>query len=215
RGASDWSKIPGAVEIPFQLRTETDGNTAPSRKLTKAQEDNANSSHSSHFMLYGGSAAPGPAARVNFVNLPLQDMCVCLQEWEKLNYDIHTLRYTRREVRSRWKKILLRLGYQCEVDNLLCVNRQSRFSRDPEHLEKATQLLKQLLDHTSLFPPGTEHQDRYLFVMDRLVSLDSAEEFVRLAKENYPRKDAPISMHYLSWSSGGSTLPHLVLVLNL
>ncbi|XP_029968342.1 melanoregulin [Salarias fasciatus] len=111
------------------------------------------------------------------------------EEWEKLNYDIHTLRYTRREVRSRWKKILLRLGYQCEVDNLLCVNRQSRFSRDPEHLEKATQLLKQLLDHTSLFPPGTEHQDRYLFVMDRLVSLDSAEEFVRLAKENYPRKD--------------------------
>lgn len=32
------------------------------------------------------------------------------QEWEKLNYDIYTLRYTRREVRSRWKKILLQLG---------------------------------------------------------------------------------------------------------
>ncbi|CAN9497933.1 unnamed protein product [Ophioblennius macclurei] len=111
------------------------------------------------------------------------------EEWEKLNYDIHTLRYARREVRSRWRKILLRLGYQCEVDNLLCVNRQSRFSRDPEHLDKATQLLKQLLDHTSLFPPGAEHQDRYLFVMDRLVSLDSAEDFVRLAKEKYPQKD--------------------------
>ncbi|MEQ2233324.1 hypothetical protein ILYODFUR_020617 [Ilyodon furcidens] len=31
------------------------------------------------------------------------------EEWEKLNYDIHTLRYARREVRSRWKKILLQL----------------------------------------------------------------------------------------------------------
>ncbi|XP_041856886.1 melanoregulin-like [Melanotaenia boesemani] len=110
------------------------------------------------------------------------------EEWEKLNYDIHTLRYTRREVRSRWKKILLQLGYQCEVDSLLCVNSQSRFSRDQEHLNKAADLLKQLLDHTCLFPPGKEHHNRYLYVMDRLVSLDSAEDFVRLAKEKYPKK---------------------------
>ncbi|XP_022059705.1 melanoregulin-like [Acanthochromis polyacanthus] len=111
------------------------------------------------------------------------------EEWEKLNYDIHTLRYTRREVRSRWKKILLQLGYQCEVDALLSVNCQSLFSRDQEHINKATELLKQLLDCTSLFPPGTGFQNRYLFVMDRLVLLDSAEDFVRLAKEKYPKKD--------------------------
>uniref|UniRef100_A0A3Q1FHF8 Melanoregulin n=1 Tax=Acanthochromis polyacanthus TaxID=80966 RepID=A0A3Q1FHF8_9TELE len=89
------------------------------------------------------------------------------EEWEKLNYDIHTLRYTRREVRSRWKKILLQLGYQCEVDALLSVNCQSLFSRDQEHINKATELLKQLLDCTSLFPPGTGFQNRYLFVMVR------------------------------------------------
>ncbi|XP_044222342.1 melanoregulin-like [Thunnus albacares] len=112
------------------------------------------------------------------------------EEWEKLNYDIYTLRYARREVRSRWKKILLQLGYQCEVDALLCVNRQSRLSRDQEHLNRATELFKQLLDQTSLFPPGTGHQNRYLYVMDRLVSLDSAEDFVRLAKEKYPQKDS-------------------------
>ncbi|XP_017276166.1 melanoregulin [Kryptolebias marmoratus] len=111
------------------------------------------------------------------------------EEWEKLNYDIHTLCYARREVRYRWKKILLQLGYQCEVDSLLCVNRQSRFGPDQEHLGRATELLKQLLDHTSLFPPGTEHHNRYLYVMDRLVSLDSAEEFVRLAKKKYPKKE--------------------------
>ncbi|XP_013871923.1 melanoregulin [Austrofundulus limnaeus] len=111
------------------------------------------------------------------------------EEWEKLNYDIHTLCYARREVRYRWKKILLQLGYQCEVDSLLCVNRKSRFGPDQEHLGKATELLTQLLDHTSLFPPGTEHHNRYLYVMDRLVSLDSAEEFVRLAKHKYPKKE--------------------------
>ncbi|KAK2839563.1 hypothetical protein Q5P01_013303 [Channa striata] len=87
------------------------------------------------------------------------------EEWEKLNYDIHTLRHTRREVRSRWRKVLLQLGYQCEVDALLCVNRQSRYDPDQEHLDRATELLKQLLDHTSLFPPGAGHQSRYIYVM--------------------------------------------------
>uniref|UniRef100_A0A3B1JY40 Melanoregulin n=1 Tax=Astyanax mexicanus TaxID=7994 RepID=A0A3B1JY40_ASTMX len=32
------------------------------------------------------------------------------EEWEKLNYDIHTLKCARREVCARWKKILLLLG---------------------------------------------------------------------------------------------------------
>ncbi|XP_012738020.2 melanoregulin [Fundulus heteroclitus] len=111
------------------------------------------------------------------------------EEWEKLNYDIHTLRYARREVRSRWKKILLQLGYQCEVDSLLCMNRQSHFSPNQEHLDKAADLLKQLLDHSSLFPRGTGHHNIYLHVMDRLVSLDSADDFIKLAKEKYPKKE--------------------------
>ncbi|XP_053733691.1 melanoregulin-like [Synchiropus splendidus] len=110
------------------------------------------------------------------------------EEWEKLNYDIYTLRYTRREVRSRWKKILLQLGYQCEIDALLSVNQRSRISRDVEQLKRTTDLLTQLLDHSSLFPSGTEDQTKYLYVMDRLVSLDSAEDFVRLAREKYPKQ---------------------------
>ncbi|KAF7646663.1 hypothetical protein LDENG_00184150 [Lucifuga dentata] len=111
------------------------------------------------------------------------------EEWEKLNYDIHTLRYARRVVRSRWKKILLKLGYQCEVEALLCVSRQSCLSREVEPADRATELLQQLLDHTSLFLPGTEHLNRYLYVMDRLVLLDSAEDFIRLAKEKYPKRE--------------------------
>lgn len=36
---------------------------------------------------------------------------------------------------------------------------------DQEHLNRAAQLMKQLQDHTSLFPAGTEHLSRYLYVM--------------------------------------------------
>ncbi|XP_075896219.1 melanoregulin [Nelusetta ayraudi] len=110
------------------------------------------------------------------------------EEWEKLNYDIYTLRYTRREVRSRWKKILLQLGYQNEVDALLAVNKHSRFSREQQHLSKGREQFQQLLQNTSLFPPESGQPSRYLYVMERLVSLDSAEDFVRLAKEKYPKK---------------------------
>lgn len=66
---------------------------------------------------------------------------------------------------SRCSSLWIPAGYQCEVDALLCVNKQRRFSRDEEHLNKATELLTQLLDHTSLFPPGTGHQNLYLCIM--------------------------------------------------
>ncbi|XP_051566409.1 melanoregulin-like [Myxocyprinus asiaticus] len=110
------------------------------------------------------------------------------EEWEKLNYDIHTLRCARREVCTRWKKILLQLGYHREVDSLLTVNRQTILS-DCENLEKAKELLCIVSEETNVFPRGLGTNERYLFVMDRLVSLDSAEDFVHLAKEKYPRTE--------------------------
>nr|XP_029507587.1 melanoregulin-like [Oncorhynchus nerka] len=114
------------------------------------------------------------------------------EEWEKLNYDIHSLRYTKREISSRWKKILTQLGYQREVDSLLTVNRQllQTTLSESDNLNRARQLLQTTLDHSSLFPRGVASTDRYLFVMDRLVSLDSAEDFIRLAKEKYPKRES-------------------------
>ncbi|XP_071004059.1 melanoregulin-like isoform X1 [Oncorhynchus clarkii lewisi] len=114
------------------------------------------------------------------------------EEWEKLNYDIHSLRYTKRETSSRWKKILTQLGYQREVDSLLTVNRQllQTTLSESDNLNRARQLLQTTLDHSSLFPRGVASTDRYLFVMDRLVSLDSAEDFIRLAKEKYPKRES-------------------------
>lgn len=35
---------------------------------------------------------------------------ISLQEWQRLNYDIYTLRQIRREVRNRWRRILEDLG---------------------------------------------------------------------------------------------------------
>ncbi|TKS67487.1 Melanoregulin Dilute suppressor protein -like protein [Collichthys lucidus] len=70
------------------------------------------------------------------------------EEWEKLNYDIHTLRYARREVSPMEENptaARLSVSGRC-----LAVCEQT----EP----------------------------------DRLVSLDSAEDFVRLAKEKYPKK---------------------------
>lgn len=108
------------------------------------------------------------------------------EEWEKLNYDIHTLKCARREVSTRWKKILLLLGYEQEVDTLLSVNRQTALL-ESENLDKARALLQTIGEESGLFPPGIAANDRYVFVMDRLISLDSAEEFVQLAKEKYPK----------------------------
>ncbi|XP_073768585.1 melanoregulin-like [Danio rerio] len=108
------------------------------------------------------------------------------EEWEKLNYDIHTLKCARKEVCTRWKKILLQMGYQKEVESLLTVNRQTILS-DSENVEKARELLRTLSEETGIFPRGLSKSESYVFIMDRLVSLDSAEDFVRLAREKYPR----------------------------
>nr|XP_023695707.1 melanoregulin-like isoform X2 [Paramormyrops kingsleyae] len=108
------------------------------------------------------------------------------EEWEKLNYDIHTLRCARRQVFGRWRKILLQMGYQNEVDSLLEVNTE----RERENLYRASQLLHTLWEECSLFPVGFHTEEKYLSVMDRLISLDSAEEFIQLAKDKYPKTRA-------------------------
>ncbi|CAL8371767.1 unnamed protein product [Arctogadus glacialis] len=87
---------------------------------------------------------------------------------------------------KRWKKILLQLGYQSEVESLLGMN-SPRDRR--QSLPRAEELLQHLRDHSALFPPGGGPQNRYLHVMDCLVSLDSAEDFIRLATEKYPKTE--------------------------
>ncbi|XP_047576956.1 melanoregulin isoform X2 [Lutra lutra] len=129
------------------------------------------------------------------------------QEWQKLNYDIYTLRQIRREVRNRWKRILEDLGFQKEADSLLSVTKLSTIS-DSKNTRKAREILLKLAEETSIFPTSWELSERYLFVVDRLIALDAAEEFFKIASRTYPKKpgvpslaDGQKELHYLPFPS--------------
>uniref|UniRef100_A0A8C4KP59 Melanoregulin n=1 Tax=Dromaius novaehollandiae TaxID=8790 RepID=A0A8C4KP59_DRONO len=109
------------------------------------------------------------------------------EEWQKLNYDIYTLRQTRKEVRSRWKHILEDLGFQKEADSLLSVTKLSIIS-DSQNMGKAREILLKLSEETNIFPTSWELSERYLFVLDRLIALDAADEFFRMASVVYPKR---------------------------
>ncbi|KAB1278499.1 Melanoregulin [Camelus dromedarius] len=109
------------------------------------------------------------------------------KEWQKLNYDIYTLRQIRREVRNRWKRILEDLGFQREADSLLSVTKLSTIS-DSKNTRKAREMLLRLAEETNIFPTSWELSERYLFVVDRLIALDAAEEFFKIASRTYPKK---------------------------
>ncbi|XP_028924049.1 melanoregulin [Ornithorhynchus anatinus] len=109
------------------------------------------------------------------------------EKWQKLNYDIYALRQIRREVQNRWKRILEDLGFQKEADSLLSVTYLSTIS-DSQNTRKAREMLLKLAEETSIFPNSWGLSERYLFVVDRLIALDAAEEFLRLASHAYPRR---------------------------
>ncbi|XP_075612118.1 melanoregulin isoform X4 [Balearica regulorum gibbericeps] len=111
------------------------------------------------------------------------------EEWQKLNYDIYTLRQTRKEVRSRWKHILEDLGFQKEADSLLSVTKLSIIS-DSQNMGKARDILLKLSEETNIFPTSWELSERYLFVVDRLIALDAADEFFKMASVVYPKRPA-------------------------
>ncbi|XP_071977479.1 melanoregulin isoform X1 [Engystomops pustulosus] len=108
------------------------------------------------------------------------------EEWQKLNYEIYTLRQARREVRTRWKRILEDLGFQKEAESLLSVTKQSTIS-SPKNMKKAMELLLRLADDTTIFPAGWDLPERYLYIMDRLICLDAVEDFFNIAHERYPK----------------------------
>nr|XP_035951672.1 melanoregulin-like [Halichoerus grypus] len=125
------------------------------------------------------------------------------EEWQKLIYDIYTLRQIRRGVRNRWKRILEDLGFQKEADSWLSVTKLSTIS-DSKNTRKAREILLKRAEETSIFPTSWELSERYLFVVDRLIALDAAEEFFKIASRTYPKKpgvsslaDGQKELHYL------------------
>ncbi|XP_051876986.1 melanoregulin-like isoform X2 [Pristis pectinata] len=109
------------------------------------------------------------------------------EEWQKLNYDIHTLRQTRKQQENRWKRILEELGFQNEADTLLAVTKSSIIHS--QNLYPAQEMLQRLTKETSIFLIECQVPERYLFVLDRLVALDAAEDFLQKASQRYPRSN--------------------------
>ncbi|XP_067842985.1 melanoregulin-like [Heptranchias perlo] len=109
------------------------------------------------------------------------------EEWQKLNYDIHTLRQTRRQLRNRWKRILEELGFQNEASTLLSVTKSSTIHS--QNLYAAQEMLQRLTKETSIFLNESQAPERYLFVLDLLITLDAAEDFFVKASQRYPKDD--------------------------
>lgn len=110
--------------------------------------------------------------------------------YRRLSVDIEAMRDTRREVRDKWKTILENLGFMAEADSLLNVSAGASHDR-MRNAAGARAMLNTLHSETSIFnssknPPP----ERYLFILDRLIYLDIAEDFLAKARRFYPPRDS-------------------------
>ncbi|XP_039596440.1 melanoregulin [Polypterus senegalus] len=108
--------------------------------------------------------------------------------YRRLSFDIHALRQMRRDVLGRWKMILESLGFQAEADSLLTVSSNASYS-SLRHPTDARAFLHTLHQETSIFDTKDAPPERYLFVLDRLIILDVAEDFANKAKRYYPMEE--------------------------
>ncbi|XP_054463447.1 melanoregulin [Anoplopoma fimbria] len=108
--------------------------------------------------------------------------------YRRLSVDIEAMRDTRREVREKWKQILENLGFMAEADSLLTVSAGASHDR-MRNAPAARDLLHTLHTETSLFSNKEPPPERYLLILDRLVYLDIAEDFLAKAKRFYPPRD--------------------------
>ncbi|XP_066529691.1 melanoregulin [Hoplias malabaricus] len=108
--------------------------------------------------------------------------------YRRLSVDIEAMREVRREVRDKWKIILENLGFMAEAESLLNVSASASYDR-MKNAAVARSLLHTLHSETSIFNSNEPPPERYLFILDRLIYLDAAEDFVAKARRFYPPKD--------------------------
>ncbi|KAM3864055.1 melanoregulin [Diretmus argenteus] len=108
--------------------------------------------------------------------------------YRRLSVDIEAMRDTRREVRDKWRTILENLGFVAEADSLLTVSASASCER-MRNAPLARSMLHTLHTETSIFSRKEPPPERYLFIVDRLLYLDAAEDFMAKAKRFYPPKD--------------------------
>ncbi|XP_053708340.1 melanoregulin [Synchiropus splendidus] len=108
--------------------------------------------------------------------------------YRRLSVDIEAMRDTRREVRDKWKTILENLGFMAEADSLLNVSAGASHDR-MRNAQAARDMLQTLHSETSIFNSREPPPERYLFILDRLIYLDIAEDFLTKARRFYPPND--------------------------
>ncbi|KAI9539590.1 hypothetical protein NQZ68_005672 [Dissostichus eleginoides] len=108
--------------------------------------------------------------------------------YRRLSVDIEAMRDTRREVRDKWRQILENLGFMAEADSLLNVSAGASHDR-MRNAPAARDLLHTLHTETSLFSSRETPPERYLLILDRLLYLDVADDFLAKAKRFYPPMD--------------------------
>uniref|UniRef100_A0A3Q3XKH5 Melanoregulin n=1 Tax=Mola mola TaxID=94237 RepID=A0A3Q3XKH5_MOLML len=108
--------------------------------------------------------------------------------YRRLSVDIEAMRDTRREVRDKWQTILENLGFMAEAESLLTVSAGGSHDR-MRNAPAARAMLHTLHTETSIFCSKDPPPERYLFILDRLLYLDIAEDFLAKARRFYPPKD--------------------------
>ncbi|XP_051894326.1 melanoregulin [Pristis pectinata] len=111
------------------------------------------------------------------------------QGYRRLSLDIEAVRQERRDVLGKWKVILQSLGFAAEADSLLTVTSTTTYSslRSAPH---AKHLLDTLAQETNIFDSKMP-AERYIYVLDRLITLDAAQDFVAKARSYFPRDPGP------------------------
>ncbi|KAJ8364521.1 hypothetical protein SKAU_G00133520 [Synaphobranchus kaupii] len=108
------------------------------------------------------------------------------QGYRRLSVDIHAVRQVRRGVREKWKMILENLGFMAEAEALLTVSATESYDR-MRNAPVARSLLQTLYSETSIFRSKESPPERYMFILDRLIYLDVAQDFLAKARRFYPK----------------------------
>ncbi|XP_051526472.1 melanoregulin-like [Myxocyprinus asiaticus] len=86
------------------------------------------------------------------------------------------------------KDDLENMGFMAEAESLLTVSASASYDR-MRNAATARTLLQTLHTETSIFNSKEPPPERYLFILDRLIYLDAAEDFMAKARRFYPPKD--------------------------
>ncbi|XP_064177958.1 melanoregulin [Anguilla rostrata] len=108
------------------------------------------------------------------------------QGYRRLSVDIYAVRQVRHGVKEKWKMILENLGFMEEAESLLTVSSTDSYDR-MRNAPAARSLLQTLYSETSIFRSKEPPPERYMFILDRLIYLDAADDFVAKARRFYPK----------------------------